>query len=894
MLTQEPKLSVICVFRNKKEWIEPTLKALYAIHRTPCEFIFIDDGSTDGSAEAIRSLVEFYQHNQTFFFEQEVSRGRGNSLNSAIEHARGRFLWIPENVHSINRERLLQAIETLQKSEAHVAIGMDDHLPEDPLDWLRMLQNDRLPFDRHYLFDLRKIRPGRIYTDPHWTTRHATEWAIRIQPDANPVRVAPFSEGNDDQLFMDDRSKKECVLALLRVPELSLSGQEKAFRMLRTFGHTDFEEEAESLEPLYHEARELYKSGNSVAALELLNRILASEPGHRRARNFKVEILERLRRYVEASEVKHRHRAEDRETASRDKAGRTGDDPEDVTDPQQSDDPVDQEHDMDQDTDRSIPDQPVIVKPETFDSDFESKDSNKSDDNKEGAVMPESADKELEGTEKPEEPGPTSADGSGEQDNEKETSDEQAIGEEEDEYQAQKQQETNRELAGQPALTVIIPTATYRRPVLEKCLNTLFRFTSREKTRVIVINNGSVDDTAEYLDNLLKKGLPLTVLSNDKNPGFAASVNQGLAKAGDGYVLVMHNDVALKEPTPARLARILEEHADIGLVTPKTDHTWNPMQSCHDETAGGDTPEKADSETDVAETNENDKKPGSDLTETDIVEGYCMAFRNEPGLVLSKDYGLAFFEDTDFCLRIQNKGYRIVIAEQERVHHTGGITTSDLGIARYSKNYWHNSAIFHKNWEIEPRFPSERTKDDPLHQLTLLGKLINPFYPEKHLLDYFSEIFTSEQRTRVFHAEFPPEALKAMIRLMMATNQRETLRRLEQQLQDLPADQKLYHELIAFYFDRTIYSRCKLYLNRLEQEVGLTVTLILYRLKIAIGEKDYELAASILQQMMDHAPTHPEGLISAAEIHRRNDNHEQSEKFAALAKTFNPFLKWGR
>jgi hypothetical protein len=183
---------------------------------------------------------------------------------------------------------------------------------------------------------------------------------------------------------------------------------------------------------------------------------------------------------------------------------------------------------------------------------------------------------------------------------------------------------------------------------------------------------------------------------------------------------------------------------------------------------------------------------------------------------MSREYGLAYFDDADFCYRMQKKGFRIVIDNREQVVHLGGKT---IGRPRHRAVH---KTVLEKLWRIStrngiiaPRFPSDQTRVDPLRQFVVLGGLINPFYPEEHLLEYFNELFTSEQKTRVLKTEFPPDALKAMLRLMMAANQRDVLRKLEEQLDPLPPDRQLYYDLITFYFDRTIYSRCKKYLEKL-------------------------------------------------------------------------------
>ncbi len=922
MHTEKPTLSVICVFRNRKEWVEPTLRTLYSIKRIPCEFIFIDDASTDGTTEVVRSLIEYFQHEQTYFFEQEAVRGRGNSLNAALEQVRGRFLWIPENLHSVDQDWLTETIDALISSKSHAAIAMEDPVPKSPMDWLHLLQNERLPYDRNFLFDLGKMKSLRRFTDPHWSTRHASEWAIRLQADSDPVPAKLFAKGETRNMDMDDRSKKECALALLRIPELSLSGQEKAFRMLRSYGQTDTEKDEGSSDILYQEAQALYKSGNSVAALELLNRILAAEPDHRRTRLFKIQILEKMRRYVEAAELKHGYNigkdAEEsvpkvatQEVSDRDElkpeemASDDHDDRDDHKDAAPAaieieeheegaendlaEDDVTEDYEVteEEDTEDDVADDGVTEDDDVIRLEGEKADVRERKTTEESDFFIDLGDSEV--SDRPaaeadsaahEEPDTSAEKRDIDAGDEKDDSDDQDTvddAEDDAEYDTEGAPPEpgpvpsspasvfGDEIRRQPELTVIIPTATVQRPVLEDCLTAVFRQTSSDRTRIIIIDNASVDDTSEFLSRLVKERPLLTVLRNEQNLGFAGAVNQGLAKTGDGIVIVMHNDVILKNPVPARLAHKLEKNPDIGIIAPRTGRTWNKQQR---DDYTGDQP----------------------FTETDMVDGYLMAFRNQPGLTMNREYGLAFFDDTDFCYRIQKKGFRIAIDNHEQVTHLAGRTTGDLGLTRFSKFYWKNSALFHKKWNIEPRFPADQTRTDPLRQFVVLGGIINPFYPEEHLLEYFDSLFTSEQKTRVLQTEFPPDALKAMIRLMMASNQREVLRRLEQQLDSLPPDPQLYYDLISFYFDRTIYSRCKKYLGKLgdrERQAEFE----LFHLKIAIGEKDYAQASVLLKAMMERIPTHPEVLITAAQIHRKNGNREQADKFTALARTFDPAIR---
>jgi N-acetylglucosaminyl-diphospho-decaprenol L-rhamnosyltransferase len=70
-------------------------------------------------------------------------------------------------------------------------------------------------------------------------------------------------------------------------------------------------------------------------------------------------------------------------------------------------------------------------------------------------------------------------------------------------------------------------------------------------TRVVVIDNASSYRSASHLDLC---ELPLEVIRNDVNRGFAAACNQGARLSTADYLLFLNPDVRLRWPTP--LARV--------------------------------------------------------------------------------------------------------------------------------------------------------------------------------------------------------------------------------------------------------------------------------------------------------------------------------------------------
>ncbi len=81
-----------------------------------------------------------------------------------------------------------------------------------------------------------------------------------------------------------------------------------------------------------------------------------------------------------------------------------------------------------------------------------------------------------------------------------------------------------------------------------QCLQALFRFTRPGSWELIVVDNGSTDGTADYLAGVQDaSAVPVTVITNPRNVGFPAAVNQGLQVASGDYLVLLNNDAVVTE-----------------------------------------------------------------------------------------------------------------------------------------------------------------------------------------------------------------------------------------------------------------------------------------------------------------------------------------------------------
>jgi GT2 family glycosyltransferase len=116
-LPTPPALSILMVNWNTREMTLACLRSLYAqTERTPFEVILVDNGSADGSAEAIAR-----EFPQVRLIAESENHGFAKATNMAAEAARGRYLLL------LNTDTIVldQAIDRLVEfAAAHPAAGI--------------------------------------------------------------------------------------------------------------------------------------------------------------------------------------------------------------------------------------------------------------------------------------------------------------------------------------------------------------------------------------------------------------------------------------------------------------------------------------------------------------------------------------------------------------------------------------------------------------------------------------------------------------------------------------------------------------------------------------------------------------------------------------------------
>lgn len=927
------KLTVICFFQNQKDNIEPTLTALYEAVGYPFEVVVINDASNDQSRDVIQSLYDYYQHEHTFILDHDEPHGKGNSLNEASQLANGQVIWLVDRIDKVDINMLEQEVDRLIESPALCTLMGTEHLPNDIDGWIEQINNSRLLNSENYLWKWKSVPHKQRFFNPYQSDFHATEVAIRIGAlDKMILGESCFvSKNSVGRMAGISSNRAEILISLFRERKLSIEQADLLMSQLKLKEKKlTIDTNSRSMGELLDDARAFLHEGYNMDALEISNKLLEKYTDNLEVLTLKVQVLNRMKRYVEAAEIKHsiQHRygvdlnipkAIERKIADR------------VLDAPTVEPPVAQpitpvithfevssarmSQLLTQPPDGSAPPmpQPPAPEPSVVETpSFVRYDETKEKENHQEVPIefeeaypdsdydfpepiPIRQEREQERDLKYEQEQRDEHDSKeakpaeditdnwmdeigslddilDQSDVESDTLPNDFKGHDEDIHTFVDDRSTKKislptniqQPSGRPLVSVVIVTAAKRIIELQSCLISFAEHIDPADIEIIVVDNASLDDTFDYLNQLEENDLfRFKAITNRENKGFAFAANQGMDVAEGEYFCIVHNDVIFNDNALSLMVDQMEINRDIAILGPLMSACYNPAQM----------PEVV--------------QPGDGLIESDYLDSACMMIRASTGLRFDSAYGLAWFEDRDICMQAKDQGYRIAISDTIFVEHLMNTTTEDIGIEYDSKMYWNNKASFDRKWNKLPNagaFYSE----DPIMELVAIGTYLNPWQPEPSLLERARQLLTSETRTQIHRSSWDYDSISGMMQLLMVAESRDLLRHLEDKLTAFELKEPLCYRLVSYYYDRSIYSRCAFYLSELTDE-NISFRLRLLRLRIAVNDRKIDVAIPMIQELFSYSPCNPEIMRLLGELHKYDGNYNDAEQCYQQAKRTDPF-----
>jgi glycosyltransferase involved in cell wall biosynthesis len=247
------------------------------------------------------------------------------------------------------------------------------------------------------------------------------------------------------------------------------------------------------------------------------------------------------------------------------------------------------------------------------------------------------------------------------------------------------------------SVSIIIPTFNGA-PRIGHCLDALLKQTAGRDVEILVVDDGSTDNTASVVAHY--SGIRLI---SQANAGPAAARNRGASEARGTLILFTDDDCV---PMPDWLDAMIEPFGDPEVVGAKGVYR---------------THQKRLVARFVQIEYEDRYRLMADLDCIDFIDTYSAAFRRERFLEMTgydTSFPVACAEDAELSYRMSARGWKMKFAPAAIVNHTHPETLSRYLKRKYKFTFWRMLAV-RKN-------PSKAVKDSHTPQLMKLQLLLAP------------------------------------------------------------------------------------------------------------------------------------------------------------------------
>ncbi len=202
--------------------------------------------------------------------------------------------------------------------------------------------------------------------------------------------------------------------------------------------------------------------------------------------------------------------------------------------------------------------------------------------------------------------------------------------------------------------------------VTRNCLESLRPWLDSPLIEVLVLDNGSTDNSAELTRKWCEPYPSVHCLTSEVNLGFAGGMNWGSSHAKGDWLLLVNNDTIFPIYAIDSLLRVVQEApSNVAMLGPVTNaagngqRLWKPGATQNEWLQIG---------------KELHESPTKQLMPTYRCDFFCIAVRADVWTQLGgldESFGLGYYEDFDFSLRLRCAGFEQMITEDVFVLHTG-------------------------------------------------------------------------------------------------------------------------------------------------------------------------------------------------------------------------------
>jgi O-antigen biosynthesis protein len=244
-----------------------------------------------------------------------------------------------------------------------------------------------------------------------------------------------------------------------------------------------------------------------------------------------------------------------------------------------------------------------------------------------------------------------------------------------------------------PMVSVVMPVLN-NWVLTAQCLSSLSVVSEDVPFEIIVVDNGSSDETTERLQRIVH----VRSIRNETNIGFVGACNQGARAARGRYILFLNNDTVVTAGFLRSMVDLARQDRRVGLVGAKLVYPDGRLQE-----AGGIVwNDSVHIAWNFGRYDSPAKPEYNYVKEVDYCSGACLLARKdilESVGFFDELYSPAYCEDTDLAFSVRAAGYKVVYQPKAIVFHLEGATAGNdvgTGLKHYQEI---NRKKFFEKWK---------------------------------------------------------------------------------------------------------------------------------------------------------------------------------------------------
>lgn len=208
---------------------------------------------------------------------------------------------------------------------------------------------------------------------------------------------------------------------------------------------------------------------------------------------------------------------------------------------------------------------------------------------------------------------------------------------------------------------------------VKRCIESVTRNTDLNRHRLILVDDGSDKDTAEFIRSSAQT-LNAVHIRNKQRRGYCIAANQGLRIVGGDYAVLLNSDTIVPPLWVERLMVCACSNESTGVVGPLSNAaSWQSIPKVLDDNGSWIVNELPIGESVDSFAAKLTEKSASLYPGVSFVNGFCYMISREAlnsvGFLDEASFPQGYGEEDDFSIRCRDAGFGLYIADDAYIYH---------------------------------------------------------------------------------------------------------------------------------------------------------------------------------------------------------------------------------